>query len=64
MKRNEAVIEVYKKKVDQMADLKAELNSALELNQKLYSDIEMLERDADKDQMLESVVTRVQQELS
>ena len=64
LKRNEAVIEVYKKKLEQMADLKAELTDAQDLNQKLYADIEMLQRDQEKDQMLEDVVTRVQQELA
>lgn len=42
MKRNEAVIDVYKKKVEQMGDLRAELFDAQELTQKLYADIEML----------------------
>ena len=32
LKRNEAVIDVYKKKVDQMADLRAELLQSEELN--------------------------------
>ena len=32
LKRNEAMIEVYKKKVDEMADIKIELNDATELN--------------------------------
>lgn len=45
MQKNEAVIEVYKKKVEQMADLKAELNNAQEENQRLQQDIEMLQSD-------------------
>ena len=60
LKRNEAVIDVYKKKVDQMADLRAELSQAEELNQKLYADIEMLQQDQENDQRLEDVVERVQ----
>ena len=32
LKRSEAVIEVYKRKVEQMADLKAELTDQQELN--------------------------------
>jgi len=32
LKRNEAMVEVYKKKVDQMADMRIELNDAQELN--------------------------------
>ena len=32
LKRNEAVIEVYKKKVEQMGDLRSELSDALEQN--------------------------------
>ena len=43
LKRNEAVIEVYKKKVDQLADIRSELADAHELNQKLNSDIELLQ---------------------
>ena len=35
LKRNEAMIEVYKKKVDEMTDIKMELNDANELNQRL-----------------------------
>ena len=42
LKRNEGVIEVYKKKLEQMADLRAELVNSQELNQKLNEDIEML----------------------
>ena len=45
LKRNEAVIDVYKKKVDQMADLRAELLQSEELNQKLNADIEMLHQE-------------------
>ena len=45
LKRNEAVIDVYKKKVDQMADLRAELLQSEELNQKLNADIEMLQQE-------------------
>ena len=48
LKRYEAVIEVYKKKIEQMADLRTELTDAQELNQKLYADIEMLQQDAEK----------------
>ena len=48
LKRCEAVIEVYKKKIEQMADLRTELTDAQELNQKLYADIEMLQQDAEK----------------
>jgi len=59
LRRNEAVIEVYKKKVDQMGDLKAELNDAQELNQKLIADIEMLQKDVERDQELADVVSRV-----
>ena len=36
LKHSEAVIEVYKKKLEQMADLRTELVDAQELNQKLY----------------------------
>ena len=45
LKRNEAVIDVYKKKVDQMADLRAELLQSEEHNQKLNADIEMLQQE-------------------
>ena len=53
MKRNEAVIEVYKKKVEQMADLRAELTDAQELNQKLYADIEMMSKDLQSEQQMQ-----------
>ena len=63
LKRNEAVIDVYKKKVDQMADLRAELLQSEELNQKLNADIEMLQQEKEQDLQLEEVVQRVQHEL-
>ena len=63
LKRNEGVIEVYKKKMDQMADLRAELTDSQELNERLQADIEMLQGDQEKEQMLEDVVNRVQHEL-
>ena len=63
LKRNEAVIDVYKRKVEQMADLKAELTDQQELNQRLQVDIQEMQRNQDQDQMLEDVVTRVQHEL-
>lgn len=44
LKRNDAIIDVYKKKVEQMADLKAELTDAQELNHRLQADIEELHR--------------------
>ena len=40
LKRNEAVIEVYKRKLEQMADLKTELNDQQELNQRLQIEIQ------------------------
>ena len=63
LKRNEAMIEVYKKKVDDMADMKLELNDATELNQKLYADIEMLQKDIEKGDTLEGMVGKLQNEL-
>ena len=63
LKRNEAVIDVYKRKVEQMADLKAELTDQQELNQRLQVDIQEMQRNQDQDRMLEDVVTRVQHEL-
>ena len=47
---------MYKKKVDQMGDLRAELTDSQELNQSLQAEIEMLQRDQDKDEMMEDVV--------
>ena len=49
LKRNEAVIEVYKRKVEQMADLKAELTDQQELNHRLQSDIEEYQRNQEHD---------------
>ena len=62
-KRNEAIIEVYKSKVEQMGDLRTELTNSQEQNQSLQADIEMLQRDQDKDEMMEDVVRQVQHEL-
>ena len=39
------MIEVYKKKVEQMSELRAELTDANELNQKLQQDIEIYSQD-------------------
>lgn len=46
-----------------MADLRAELTDAQELNQKLYADIEMMSKDLENEQHMEEMVVRVQQEL-
>ena len=63
LKRNEGVIEVYKKKLEQMADLRAELVNSQELNQKLNEDIEMLQHEQQKDQMLAQMVSKMQHEM-
>ena len=46
-----------------MGDLRAELTDSQELNQSLQAEIEMLQRDQDKDEMMEDVVRQVQHEL-
>ena len=46
-----------------MADMRSELNDAQELNQKLYADIEMMQRESEKDQVLEQMVEKLQLEL-
>ena len=53
LKRNEGIIEVYKKKFEQMAELRADLTDALELNQKLYADIEMMSKDQESEQKMQ-----------
>lgn len=44
--------------------MRAELQSATELNQKLYQDIEMMTMEQEKTQMLEDCVKRFQMELT
>ena len=63
LKRSEVLVEIYKKQVDQMADLRCELNIAQEENQKLYSSMEVLQHEVEKTTMLEEMVSRVQHEL-
>ena len=63
LKRSEVLVEIYKKQVDQMADLRCELNISQEENQKLYSSMEVLQHEVEKTTMLEDMVSRVQHEL-
>ena len=63
LKRSEVLVEIYKKQVDQMADLRCELTIAQEENQKLYSNMEVLQHEVEKTTMLEEMVSRVQHEL-
>ena len=63
LKRSEVLVEIYKKQVDQMADLRCELNISQEENQKLYSSMEVLQHEVEKTTMLEEMVSRVQHEL-
>ena len=55
MKRDLAISEVYKKRVEQMADIQAELAQTQEHNRKLYADIDMLKTDYEKTQFKEMI---------
>ena len=62
MKRDLAISEVYKKRVEQMADIQAELAQTQEHNRKLYADIDMLKTDYEKTQFKE-MIAQLQKEL-
>lgn len=63
MKKNEALLEVYKKKLDAMGDVRIELKDAQKHNQKLHNDIEMLQKETEKTASLEKLATKRQLEL-
>ena len=63
LKKNETLLDVYKKKLDTLSDVRIELKDALELNQKLYNDIEILQKETEKAAPLEKMVSKLQSEL-
>ena len=64
MNNNEAVIEVYKKKLEAMADLKTDLTDAHDLNQKLQQDIEILTKQQEKVKTYEKQIWKLTEELN
>ena len=64
MNNNEAVIEVYKKKLETMADLKTDLTDAHDLNQKLQQDIEILTKQQEKVKTYEKQIWKLTEELN
>ena len=58
------MIEVYKKKVEQMSELRAELTDANELNQKLQQDIEIYSQDQEKVKQLDEYIQKLQKSLT
>ena len=63
MKKNETLLDVYKKKLETLSDVRIELKDALDLNQKLYNDMEILQKETEKAAPLEKMVTKLQSEL-
>lgn len=63
LKKNETLLDVYKKKLETLSDVRIELKDALDLNQKLYNDMEILQKETEKAAPLEKMVTKLQSEL-
>ena len=64
MRKNEAIIDVYKNKLDGMAEMKQELTESQELVTKLYADIEMLNQELTRTRALEECVNNLTDELN
>ena len=59
LKKNEAVVDVYKKKVDQMGDLRIEISQANERIAQLNAENELLQQDKDNQRVLEEMVEKL-----
>ena len=64
LQRNDAIIEVYKNKLDDMAEMKQELTESQDLVTKLYADIDLLNQDVARTQALEQCVNDLTDELN
>lgn len=64
LKKNEAVVEVYKKKVDQIGDLRIELAQALERNTHLNAENDLLQQDKENLRVFEGMVEKLQGDIS
>ena len=64
LKKNEAVVEVYKKKVDQIGDLRIELAQALERNTHLNAENDLLLQDKENLRVFEGMVEKLQGDIS
>lgn len=64
LQKNGAIIEVYKKKVETMAELRQDLEDAKEENQKLYAEVKILMKDKERCTKLEECISQLTGELS